>query len=133
MTEDKYTIKFAPKAFEDLDEIYSYITDDLYNEGAADSLLKKIETSVMRLKEFPFSCSFVTDEILKSKGYRKLVIENYIAFYLIEEEEKQVVVMRVLFGAQKFGRRVLFMQRLLKNGTNCHIGRRFSCRLQSYV
>ncbi|WP_010529325.1 type II toxin-antitoxin system mRNA interferase toxin, RelE/StbE family [Lentibacillus jeotgali] len=102
MKENKYTIKIAPKAFEDLDEIYSYISNELDNEGAADNLLKRIETNVMRLKEFPFSCSFVTDEILKNKGYRKLVIENYIAFYLVREEERQVVVMRVLFGAQNY-------------------------------
>ncbi|HET7579249.1 MAG TPA: type II toxin-antitoxin system RelE/ParE family toxin [Bacillales bacterium] len=101
MPENKYTVKIAPKAFEDLDEIYSYISDELYNEGAADSLLEKIETSIMRLKEFPFSCSFVTDEILKDKGYRKLIVENYIAFYLVREE-KQVVVMRVLYGGQKY-------------------------------
>ncbi len=85
-----------------MDEVYSYITDEIYNEGAADNLLNKIEKRVMRIKEFPFSCSFVTDEILKGKGYRKLVIENYIAFYLVGEEEKRVVVMRVLFGEQKF-------------------------------
>ncbi|MEQ6376339.1 type II toxin-antitoxin system RelE/ParE family toxin [Bacillaceae bacterium S4-13-56] len=102
MEENKYAIKITPKAFEDLDEIYSYISTDLYNEGAADNLMEKIEMSIMRLKDFPFSCSFVTDEILKDKGYRKLIVENYIALYLVREEEKQVVVMRVLYGGQKY-------------------------------
>lgn len=102
MTENKYTIKIAPKAFEDLDEIYNYIFAELYSEGAADTLLETIETSIMRLKEFPFSCSFVMDKILKDKGYRKLIIENYIASYLVREEEQQVVVMRVLYGGQKY-------------------------------
>lgn len=102
MTEDKYTIKIAPKAFEDLDAIYGYISDELYNKGAAGNLLEKIETSIMILKEFPFSGSFVRDEILRDKGYRKLIIENYIAFYLVGEEERQIVVMRVLYGAQKY-------------------------------
>jgi len=92
----------VPKAFEDLDDIYSYITHELYNERTADNLMKKIETSIMRLKDFPFSCSFVKDEILKEKGYRKLVIENYIAFYLVREKGKQVVIMRVLFAGQKY-------------------------------
>ncbi|MEI3614977.1 type II toxin-antitoxin system RelE/ParE family toxin [Pseudogracilibacillus sp. SO30301A] len=102
MPENKYKIKIAPKAFEDLNEIYSYISDELYNEDADDDPLTKIETSIMRLEEFPYSCSFVTDEILKNKGYRKLIIENYISFYLVWEEEKQVVVMRVLYGGQKY-------------------------------
>lgn len=102
MAEAKYAIKIAPKAFEDLDEIYSYISDELYNEVAADNLLENIATSIMRLKDFPFTCSFVMDEILKNKGYRKLIIQNYIAFYLVIEEEKKVVVMRILYGGQKY-------------------------------
>ncbi|MDW7669905.1 MAG: type II toxin-antitoxin system RelE/ParE family toxin, partial [Bacillota bacterium] len=53
-------------------------------------------------KEFPFSCNYVVDEYLKKKGYRKLIIDNYIAFYLVNEEERQVVVMRVLYGRQKY-------------------------------
>ena len=56
----------------------------------------------MRLKEFPFSCNYVADEYLKSKGYRKLIIDNYIVFYLVEEENKQVIIMRVLYGKQKY-------------------------------
>jgi len=56
----------------------------------------------MRLKEFPFSCNYVPDEYLKKKGYRKLIIDNYTAFYLVNEEEKQVIVMRVLYGRQKY-------------------------------
>ncbi|MFD1037336.1 type II toxin-antitoxin system RelE/ParE family toxin [Virgibacillus byunsanensis] len=39
---------------------------------------------------------------MKEKGYRTLIIENYIAFYLVREEEKQVVVIRVLYGRQKY-------------------------------
>ena len=56
----------------------------------------------MRLKEFPFSCSYVADEFLRNKGYRKLIIDNYIVFYLIDEENKQVIIMRVLYGKQKY-------------------------------
>lgn len=102
MEENKYKIKVTPKAFEDLDEIYGYIANDLYNEHAADSLLEKIETSIMRLKDFPFSCSFVRDEVLKVKGYRKLIVENYIVFHIVREAEKEVVVIRVLYGKQKY-------------------------------
>lgn len=102
MEETKFKIKMTPKAYNDLDEIYSYIAEDLYNQSAADNLMEKIETNIMRLKDFPFSCSFVTDEMLKDRGYRKLIVENYIAFYLVREEEMQVVVMRVLYSGQKY-------------------------------
>ncbi len=102
MAENKYRIKITPKANDDLDEIYSYIAGELHNVTAAENLMDKIEENIMRLSEFPFSCSFVEDDILKSKGYRKLIIESYIAFYVVDETEKQVVVMRVLYGKQKY-------------------------------
>ena len=56
----------------------------------------------MGLKEFLFSCGYVLDEPLKVRGYRKLIVDNYIVFYLINELEKQVVVMRILYGARHY-------------------------------
>ncbi len=57
MVENRYSLKITPKADEDLDEIYGYIANELFNEGAAENLMEKIETNVMRLRDFPFSCS----------------------------------------------------------------------------
>ena len=37
----------TPVAYEDLDEIYAYITTELHNEMAADNLLEKIEKNIM--------------------------------------------------------------------------------------
>ena len=102
MSKNNYSLKLTPKATEDLDKIYSYIFQELYAERAAKDLLEKIETSIMRLQDFPFSCNYVTDEFLRKKGYRKLIIDNYIAFYLIYEEAQQVIIMRVLYGRQKY-------------------------------
>ncbi|SKC57291.1 type II toxin-antitoxin system RelE/ParE family toxin [Maledivibacter halophilus] len=102
MVENSYKIKITPKADNDLDEIYGYITNELLNGDAAENLMNKIETSIMRLKQFPFSCSHVEDDVLKDKGYRKLIIKNYIVFYIVDKIEKQVVVMRVLYGPQKY-------------------------------
>lgn len=102
MEKNRYRLKITPIASQDLDEIYSYIATELFNGNAAENLMGKIEKSIMGLKDFPLSYNFVADEILRQKGYRKLVIDNYIAFYIVNEEEKQVVIMRVLNGRQKY-------------------------------
>lgn len=102
MSKNSYSLKFTPRAGEDLEQIYSYITGKLFDLTAANNLLEKIENSIMRLKDFPCSCSLVSDELLKSKGYRKLIVENYIVFHLVNESEKQVVIMRILYGAQNY-------------------------------
>ncbi len=36
--------------------------------NAAVNLTNKIEMNIMRLKDFPLSCSLVEDDILKNKG-----------------------------------------------------------------
>lgn len=102
MVKSNYNIKFTPKAAEDLDEIYSYISTKLFAEMAAVNLMNKIESSIMRLKEFPLSCSYVIDKPLRNKGYRKLIIENYIVFYLVNEKESQIIIMRILYGASNY-------------------------------
>ena len=102
MPNNNYSLKFTPKAGKDLEQIYVYISEKLFNDIAANNLLEKIENSIIRLKEFPCSGSLISDELLKSKGYRKLVVENYIVFYLVNKSEKQVVVMRILYNAQKY-------------------------------
>ncbi len=99
---NNYTIKMTPKAVEDLDIIYRYISEELFATSAATNILERIEKEIMRLREFPFSCNLVADEYLKNKGYRKLIVDNYIVFYLIEEEKDRVIVMRVLYGKQKY-------------------------------
>lgn len=95
-------MKFTPKAEEDLDEIYGYIFGTLSAVIAADKLVDHIEKAIMRLKEYPVSCQYVLDEPLKAKGYRKLIVDNYLVFYLINEAEEQVVIMRILYGASNY-------------------------------
>mgnify|MGYP000850257477 FL=1 len=102
MSKNNYSLKLTPKASEDLDKIYSYISKELYAEKAVKNLLEKIETSIMRLKDFPFSCNYIVDKFLRKKGYRKLIIDNYIAFYLVNQKEQQVIIMRVLYGRQEY-------------------------------
>ena len=102
MSDNKYSIKITPKARDDLDKIYNYISEELFAKRAAEDLLNRIETSIMRLREFPFSCGYVADEFLKGKGYRKLIIDNYVAFYITDEDKRQVVIMRVLHGRRKY-------------------------------
>jgi len=80
MSESKYILKFTPKAADDLEEIYRYISERLFAEDSALHLLERIEKSIVRLKDFPFSCSLVADEFLQKKGYRKLIVDNYIVF-----------------------------------------------------
>ncbi|HQE65678.1 MAG TPA: type II toxin-antitoxin system RelE/ParE family toxin [Bacillota bacterium] len=102
MSKSSFHVKFTAAAYDDSEQIYSYISKKLLAETAADNLLEKIESSIMRLKKFPYSGSLVSDEPLRKRGYRKLIIDNYIVIYLVNEMDKQTVIMRILYGAQNY-------------------------------
>ncbi len=98
---NKYRVKIVPKAEEDLDDIFYYIALELNNKSAAEKMINLFSNKILRLQEFPFSCSLVEDDLLKDKGYRKLIIDNYIVFYIVNEEDQQVIVMHVFYMVGK--------------------------------
>lgn len=49
MGRDNYNIRFTPLAYEDLDEIDTYISETLMNPQAAECLLEEMEQSKMRI------------------------------------------------------------------------------------
>lgn len=55
MPKNKYGLKFSLMARDDLDQIFSYISGELCAEQAANNLMERIETRIMRLKDYPFS------------------------------------------------------------------------------
>ncbi len=52
MSGKRYSLKFTQKAYKDLDGIFSYISETLSNQTAAENLIDRIEQSILRLKDF---------------------------------------------------------------------------------
>ncbi len=67
MAESNFVIKITPVANGDLDEIYRYISDELYAADSAEGLLNRIEKSIMGLSDCPYSASYLLDEFLQKR------------------------------------------------------------------
>ncbi len=102
MESELYRIRYTPLAYEDLDDIDTYISTVLLSPQAALKLLNEMEESINRLKEFPFIGSEVNDPYLASRGYRKLIIQNYLVFHLVDQMQKEILIMRVMYGAREY-------------------------------
>lgn len=100
--EDRFQLKITPAAAHDLDQIYYYITNGLVAPQAADDLLDDIETAILSLGNFPYRCQYSQNEILRHKGYRRLIVHKYVVLYSVDEENKTVIVMRVFYGAMDY-------------------------------
>jgi plasmid stabilization system protein ParE len=98
MSDKVYTVKLLPKAREDLEGIYRYITEDLCNAPAMLHLADKFEEAFERIAAFPNSCAVCSPE----PTYRKLIVDNYIAFYRVYEDISTVIIFRVLYGMMDY-------------------------------
>lgn len=102
MGNNTFRIRYTPLAFADLDDIDSHISETLCNPQAAENLLDEMEKSIRQLEHYPTLGFEVNDSYLASKGYRKLSVQNYLVFYLINHKEQEVIIMRVLYGAREY-------------------------------
>ena len=94
----KYKITLAPSALDDIRDIVCYISEILANPEAAIRMLDSIEAAIISLSDSPKIHAFVSDERLFALGYRKLLIKNYIVFYIVNEQQRSVEIDRILYA-----------------------------------
>lgn len=101
----KNKINYSPLAFNDLEEIWEYITEELMNPSAAENTINGIMDAVEALADFPdIGARLVFDGDLDS-GYRFVIYKNYMAFY--HTQNNMIYVDRVIYGKRDY-MKVLF-------------------------
>ena len=98
--ENKYPLKLFPLAAQDLEQIFNYIAVDLCSPQAALKQIDDFENAFNSVRSFPESCPLINNEYVKDKSLRKLIVNNYVAFYRIKNGEIQVI--RVLYGMRNY-------------------------------
>ena len=99
---DNYTVKISAAAQRDFLSVVEYL-DALPPEEALtifDQLLEDVEV----LRSEPMSCPFARDMQLRLRGYRVLVIEDYLFLFVISG--KTVEIRRILYAKRQFDRLV---------------------------
>ncbi|MBF8437738.1 type II toxin-antitoxin system RelE/ParE family toxin [Halanaerobiaceae bacterium Z-7014] len=102
MVDNIFEIKITDEARHDLEKIYDYISLEFKNDIAAKKLIRKIRDSIIRLREFPYMSELLKDEILRKKGYRKIVIDNYIVIYKVNKDERLVIIVRIIYNRRQY-------------------------------
>ncbi len=93
-----YKVEFLPIAKQDLTEIALYIKDELKNPSAAYNTVEKIVEAAQKLETFPYSNSVFKPIRPLKKEYRKILIKNYMLFYTVDEQQKNVTVSRIIYA-----------------------------------
>jgi toxin ParE1/3/4 len=92
----KYTLRYLPVAVDDLVSIFDWIAGD--SPANAATFVKEVDQRIGNLKAHPFLGHVPRDEKLKNSGYRILVIESYLVFYMIRG--RTVEIHRVVHGSR---------------------------------
>ena len=82
----------------DLKDIVSYI-NTLSPQAALryyDLIIEKIGS----LAKMPEGCPFVRDVVLKAKGYRYLIVENYLVFFVVKADTVQI--RRIIYSKRNY-------------------------------
>ena len=93
-----YKVELTQQAKQDLRDIYEYIAFTLLEPGIARNLTRRIVAGLKSLEEMPGRFPLYGEEPWKSRGLRRINIENYSGFYLIAENT--VPVIRILYGGR---------------------------------
>ena len=96
----KYNIEYSMESKQDLIDIKRYIKYNLQEPNTTQKLITNIKNEIDSLKDNPEMYSVIDDDIIKRFKIRKLVVDNYIVFYRINDENIQIV--RVMYGRRNW-------------------------------
>ena len=92
-----YQIHITSTAEHDIIHAVDYIEFTLKNPQAADNLLDVVTKQIGTFSDFPQKSRLVDDPFLASWEIRFVIINNYLAFYTIDEEKQTVIIVRFLY------------------------------------
>ncbi len=98
MSSAQYEVRLLRLAEEDLTEIISYVAADRPN--MAEKLLDRFNIKLAVLAASPRVGHIPHESSLKLLGYRYLVLDNYLIFYVIDGS--MIYVHRIIHGARDY-------------------------------
>jgi plasmid stabilization system protein ParE len=97
-----YRIHITVKAEQDITEAADYIEFHLLNPQASDDLLDAVDNEISGLSSMPQKHQLVDDPVLSLMGIRFILVHNYIAFYIIDESDRTVHIVRFLYQGRNW-------------------------------
>lgn len=95
---ENYKIRIYPTAKKDMQEVVSYL-----NTLSPDAALRYYDLLVERilgLSQMPERCPHPRDLALAAKGYRYLLVENYLVFFVVVDDTVQI--RRILYARRDY-------------------------------
>lgn len=93
-----YLIIYSDDALQDLMGIFDYISGQLREPAIAAAQVNRIREQIRSLGQFPARNKKVPWEPWHSVGMRQMPVDNFIAFYTIDDTQVAVQIVRIFYG-----------------------------------
>ena len=94
----KWEVEYTDSARLDLKGIYGHIADVLLEPSIAQKLSDRIMDTADSLDNMPFRHRLCDYEPWRSRGWRFVPVNYYLIFYLPDESQNTVFIMRIIYG-----------------------------------
>ena len=94
---DKYEVMLYPKAFRDIEDIYTYIALEKLSPENAKGQTDRIWNALRTLEQMPEAHQDRLVGRYAGRGYKQLIVDNYIAIYKIDKIARKVLVVTVQY------------------------------------
>lgn len=97
-----YEVEFTEDCIKEIDDIYEYISGKLMASLSAKRLMRKIEREVMLLEKNPKIYVEVDLMDKLKRKYRRMILNNYVVLYTVDEESRKVYVAHMYYGKRNY-------------------------------
>ena len=101
-----YTVSITDAAENDLRAIFNYIAFELKSFQNAEGQLERLESEICSLSEMPERFRCYEKEPWRSRGLRRMPVDNYCVFYIPDNVRQTVEIVRVMYGGRDIDRRL---------------------------
>lgn len=95
---------WTAEAEKDLRGIFEYIAFDLQSVQNAVGQLERLERGIVSLDHMPERFQIYEKEPWRRRNLRTMPVDNYLVFYMVNQEKRIVTIMRVMYGRRDIGR-----------------------------
>ena len=95
-----FHVAYSAEARQDLRDIYDYIAYELLVSETAVGQTERIMKAIRSLEQMPMRHRLYEEEPWHSQGLRVLPVDNYLVFYLPDENSATVNIIRIMYGGR---------------------------------
>lgn len=95
-----YRVEYSQEALVDIKSIYTYISQILHAPLTARRQVNRIRKEIRDLEAFPTRYVLVEWEPWAIMKMHRLPIDNYVVFYLVDEQAMAVKIVRIVYGGR---------------------------------